>query len=129
MNIKLTIPAMLLSSLALSAQAENYVFVAQDNSQETKTCIMAGNDDNAKLRRQLLSDSNSLRYSVNSISCNGLSLAQFSHKYEAWASLAFLNHHSKANNQVLGTVTIGEIAATNDRYSDDSTVFVYVSAK
>jgi hypothetical protein len=81
------------------------------------------------LRHQLLSDSDSLRYSVNSISCNGLSLAQFSHKYEAWASLAFLNRHSKANNQVLGTVTIGEIAATNDSYSDDSTVFVYVSAR
>jgi hypothetical protein len=128
MNIQLTIPALLLSSLALSAQAENYVFVAQDNSQETKTCIMAGSDDNAKLSRQLLSDSDSLRYSVNSISCNGLSLAQFSHKYEAWGSLAFLNRHSKASNKVLGTVTIGEIAATNDRYNN-KTVFVYVSAK
>jgi hypothetical protein len=129
MNIQLTIPALLLSSLALSAQAENYVFIAQDNSQETKTCILAGNDNNAKLRRQLLSDSASLRYSVNSISCNGLSLAKFSHKYEAWGNLAFLNRHSKASNQVLGTVTIGDIAATNDRFSDDITVLVYVSAK
>jgi hypothetical protein len=47
MNIQLTIPVLLLSSLALSAQAENYVFIAQDNSQETKTCILAGHDNNA----------------------------------------------------------------------------------
>jgi hypothetical protein len=123
------IPALLLSGLALGAQAENYLFVAQDKSPETQICISAGSDEMPKLRRQLVNDSDSLRFSINSIYCNGLSLTQFAYRYGAMDAFGFLTPHTRTTNRVEGKVTIQDISAATDKGQfEDETVLVYVSA-
>ncbi|QSX29242.1 DUF3718 domain-containing protein [Shewanella cyperi] len=76
--------AVLAAGLSTTAQATQYVFVAMDNTPETKMCVSAGSNDRDALRLQLNQSSyGTARYNANTVLCNGKSLAQFAHQYGA----------------------------------------------
>ncbi|ASJ96733.1 MULTISPECIES: DUF3718 domain-containing protein [Shewanella] len=110
------------------AYGANYQFVAEDNSLETKICIAAGSDNQASLKRKLVNYEHNMRYGVNTISCNGMSLAQFSHRYEALQTYAFLSRHSSLANKVKTRVSITDLAR-HQVPEEGAPVMVMVSAK
>ncbi|MXR67418.1 DUF3718 domain-containing protein [Shewanella sp. JBTF-M18] len=120
--------------LVLSAQAiagdltkeTRYQFVAKDSSAETKICIAAGSDNSSALKRKLVNYDHNMRFGVNSISCNGLSLAQFAHQYQALQSFQFLERHSSIANRVKTKVSIIDLAQKSE---SGAPIIVMVSAK
>ncbi|QYJ91777.1 MULTISPECIES: DUF3718 domain-containing protein [Shewanella] len=105
----------------------NYRFVAQDSSAETKICIAAGSDNSSALKRKLVNYDHNMRFGVNSISCNGVSLAQFAHQYQASQSFQFLERHSSIANRVKTKVSITDLAS--NRSGGGEPIVVMVSAK
>ena len=123
--------SLLLFALTFSASfayGTSYQFVAGDNNQETKICIAAGSDNQAALKRKLVNYEHNMRFGVNTISCNGMSLAQFSHRYGAWQTHAFLSRHSSIANKVKTQVSITDLA-WNELTEEGVPQIVMVSAK
>ncbi|MCG9746553.1 DUF3718 domain-containing protein [Shewanella sp. Isolate8] len=128
-GLALSSPQVLSETSAVATHTNpHYQFVARDNSVETKICIAAGSDNSSALKRKLVNYDHNMRFGVNSISCNGLSLAQFSHKYQAQQSYLFLERHSSIANRVKTKVSIIDLAG-NQSFAGGEPIMVMVSAK
>ncbi len=107
------------AALALSftsqISAQDYQFTAIDKSLETQFCVSIGNNNvegmKGKLFRMGLGDA--LRRNINTLTCNGLPLAQFAHKYQAEDTFKYLNTRSSPANRVKSTVTINDLSMTD----------------
>lgn len=124
MNIfKLSIVA-LAASATFVATAEQYRFVALDNSIATKMCITSAVNDLKALKkatnRYERGDRNLL---ANAYVCNDMSIAQFSYKYGANNTAKFLDKYSKRHNKIPKTsVEIRDLAMQGE----DSVRIIYV---
>lgn len=111
-----------------SASATEYRFIATDNSQETRLCVVAASNRLGKLKTEVSESAHSPRYQANSVRCNGASLAQFAHQYGADKTYRYLASHSMAKNKATENVTIRDLSASAASSSDE-VVYVKVSSK
>lgn len=125
MKNNLRLCGVLLGLAALNVSATQYVFVAEDGSMETKLCVNAGSDNRPALRRDLGIYHRNIRYTANTVSCNGKSMAQFAHQYGAQSTYALLERFTYSKNKVRPTVTITDLA----KVSGGEIIYVRVSAK
>jgi hypothetical protein len=117
-------------ALAFSSQisAQNYQFFAADKSPETQFCVNVGNNDVDTMRQKLrkIGTDEAMRRNVNIVTCNGMSPAQFAHKYKAGDTFKYLNIRSSPSKRVQQSVTISDIAKVD---SNDEPILVYVSTR
>ena len=125
MKNNLRLCGVLLGLATLNASATQYVFVAEDASIETKLCVNAGSDNRPALRHDLGIYHRNIRYTANTVSCNGKSMAQFAHQYGAQSTYALLERFTYSKNKVRPTVTITDMA----KVSGGDIVYISVSSK
>ncbi|MDC8829637.1 DUF3718 domain-containing protein [Alteromonas gilva] len=119
------------AALALSftsqISAQDFQFTAIDKSLETQFCVSIGNNNVESMKGQLfrMGLGDALRRNINTLTCNGLPLAQFAFKYQAEDTFRYLNTRSSPANRVKSTVTINDLAMTNN---NAETTVVRVSA-
>ena len=113
--------------IATGASAQQYKFVATDNSPATKLCVKAGSNEKFQLKRT------AKRYHLgkmaqiaNDFQCNGLSMAQFAYKYNASDTYELLERYSHQENKVGPSVTIHDVAKNTDVKDP---MIIYVSTK
>lgn len=118
-----------IAALSLSAQvtAQDYQFVAADNTPETKLCVSAVNNDLDTMKGRLfrMGMGDAVRKNINRITCNDMSVAKFAHKYQAQDTFVYLNNRSAYSNKAKPSVTINDLAHTE---TSGQPVVVYVSA-
>ena len=118
-----------IAALSVSSQikAQDYQFVAADNSPETKLCVSAVNNDLDSVKGRLfrMGMGEAVRRNINRITCNDMSVAKFAHKYRAEDTFVYLNNRSALGNRAKPSVTINDIASTE---STDKPIIVYVSS-
>ncbi|NMP30402.1 DUF3718 domain-containing protein [Thalassotalea sp. M1531] len=96
---------------ASTSMAQQYQFVAMDNSLETKLCVKAGNDDAKGVKRVIRQlGVKERRQHINNIACNDMSAAKFAFKYQATNTFEYLNRLSYGVNKVNPSVTIKDVA-------------------
>ncbi|NVK54329.1 MAG: DUF3718 domain-containing protein [Alteromonadaceae bacterium] len=106
------------AALALSftsqISAQEFQFTAEDKSPETQFCVSVGNNNVESMKGQLfrMGLGDALRRNINTLTCNGLPLAQFAFKYQAEDTFRYLNNRSSPLNRVKSSVTINDIAMT-----------------
>ncbi len=116
-------------ALALSftsqISAQDYQFTAIDKSLETQFCVSIGNNDVESMKGELfrMGLGDALRRNINTLTCNGLPLAQFAFKYQAEDTFKYLNTRSSPTNRVKSTVTINDIAM-NQKHSEPKVIRV-----
>jgi hypothetical protein len=124
----------MLICVSFPVAAEEFEFVADDHSKQTKLCVAAASNDLVALKRSI----RSLRRSphektqvlVDSVRCNGVTPTRFARQYKAADSLAFLNQHSTHRVQELEpTVTLREIADSRDLEEAPIVTIVHVSGQ
>jgi len=129
MKSLIILAAMLAAGLTASAQATEYVFVAMDKSPETKMCISAGSNDRDALKSQLNQTGiSSARANANYVRCNGRSLAQFAHQYDAARTYAYLAPLTWENLRYNERVIIRDISYTAPQAGPEK-VYVMVQSK
>lgn len=109
--------------------AQQYQFVATDNSIETKLCIKVGENDKQGVRsivRRM--NEGKVRKVANAFQCNGMSLAKFAYKYEAPITFDYLNRVSLKKNRVNPTVTIQDVAKWN-KDTTKAPIIIHVSSE
>jgi len=125
--LKLTLVVVSFSVIA-SANALTYKFVANDNSFETKLCVLAGSNEKSKLKHAMSNYSKSNRFIANSIRCNDMVMSTFAQRYEADDASNYLNKFTLPRNKDVETkVTIQDIAALSMDYDlPEKVITVYV---
>ncbi|WP_206485410.1 DUF3718 domain-containing protein [Thalassotalea sp. G2M2-11] len=129
MNINKTLifATVALGFLCTTSNAQQYRFVAQDNSVATKVCVLMGSNEKSKVRR-LIEFGGLNKYQVaNSYRCNNLSMAKFAAKYNAVDTLNYINRFSHFTNKATPSVTIQDLAL-NRTNETDTPVVVYVAS-
>lgn len=120
----IAVSAIVAGSYAPASFAQQYKFVATDNSNETRFCVKAGNNDvkgvKSLLRKMGIHDR---KVNINTIRCNDVSPAKFAYTYHADSSFNFLNKYSIGRNKVNPSVTIRDVAK-----ADQTPQIIYVSA-
>ncbi|QSX29245.1 DUF3718 domain-containing protein [Shewanella cyperi] len=128
MKNTLILASLIAAGLASGVQAADYVFIARDNSPETKMCIAAGSNNRIALRMQMSSDHGVSRYNANTVVCNGASLAQFAHKYGADKTYAYLAPLTQNKYLYDERVIIKDISFNAPKDTSE-TVYVMVSGQ
>ena len=111
--MKLLLSSALLATLFISStsNAQQYQFIATDNSLLTKFCVHSGANDAKKLKATLRRlGVHERKANINTIRCNDESPAQFAYKYGAIDTFNFLNQYSFGKNKVRPSVTISDVA-------------------
>jgi len=110
---KFTLISLILFCCSINTYAAE--FVAGDNTHETKICMAAVNDNTqvmvSKLR--MLSIKTALRYRsmINIIECNGQFIGNFTKKYHAENTSAYLaKYTNKRNKKRQSNITIKDLA-------------------
>ncbi|WP_448553701.1 DUF3718 domain-containing protein [Thalassotalea montiporae] len=120
----IAVSAIVAGSYAPASFAQTYKFVATDGSHETRLCVRTGNNDvkgvKSTLRKMGIHDR---KVNINTIRCNDLAPAKFAYKYQADNTFNFLNKYSIGKNKVNASVTIRDVAKTNQEPK-----IIYVSA-
>jgi len=130
MNILKLMTFIVLAFLAFNAYSTKYKFVASDNSFATKVCVLAGSDNQPKLRRAKQYSSDNGRLIANSVTCNGLTIASFAKKYNAMNTFNYLNKRTKSSLRIYDTkVEIQDITTAANNSSDDVQIIYVRSAK
>lgn len=117
-----------------NAYAIQYKFIAQDNSKDTKLCVLAGNNDIKPLKKALKyhktwsSYRESKKGLVNRVFCNNLHIANFAKKYDANETFDYLKKYTRKHNlDKVPTVTIKDtVARTSENKSVEEIILVYV---
>ncbi|PKG82897.1 hypothetical protein CXF85_12255 [Colwellia sp. 75C3] len=102
--------AVALSIACVNVNAQQYRFVANDNTLETKVCVLVGSNNLSKLKNIIWRFDINKKRLANVYLCNDLGLAKFAHKYNASETFKFINHFSNRKNKVETNVTISDIA-------------------
>lgn len=88
-----------LSSVSVNSQAQEYKFVATDNSMSTKMCIDAATNNKRALKHKMsqAGKQHSINYRTFTriVKCNDQHIALFALTYGADNTFNFLNSHSK----------------------------------
>ncbi len=93
-------------SVSATSFAQQYQFIAMDNSRETQLCVNVGNNNVPDVKKVLRSLGYNQRLNINTIACNDLSLARFAFKYDASDTFKYVNRYSYGHNRVKTIVTI-----------------------
>ena len=115
----------LLSMACATLSAQQYRFVAGDNSIETKVCVLLGSNEIAKLKTTIRIKQLNKHHIANSYRCNDLALSKFAYKYHAADTFKYINRFSHHNNKVIPSVNITDIAMLRaDENAAPITVYV-----
>jgi hypothetical protein len=127
MNIKkgLIFVSVALSFVAANVNAQQYKFVAADDSIATEICVLAGSNEKAKLRNRIAKLGSSKFKTINSFRCNDMSMSNFANQYDATDSLKYINRYSHKTNIAQPSVTIKDLAMTPaDNSLEPITIYV-----
>jgi len=116
-----------IAAIVLPSTAAQYVFVAGNNSLETRACIAAAENKLLKFKRTaklVAPRGNSFRKVVNLLKCNDKSLADFTYQYDADKTLKFIDRFSK--HDVLIRREVSEVKRVENAAEKDSDRIVYV---
>ncbi len=130
MLMKKLLPILVTTSCAFSSYAQEYRFIAKDSNLATELCVEAANNHKSGIKqvmRKLYGNSYSA-HAVNTITCNDLSLSQFSLRYGAIDTFRYLNRISYGKNKVKASTSITDVVLLP---SDEikAPISVYVLAK
>ncbi|SET17634.1 DUF3718 domain-containing protein [Thalassotalea agarivorans] len=112
--------AVMLTTFAMPAAAQQYQFEAADDSVTTKLCIEAVKDNKYAVKRLMRNvgttghNLHKAKFAANHVRCNDLPISQFAYKYGADSTANYLNKFSYGENKIGTTkVEIKDLAATN----------------
>ena len=110
------ISAIIAMGFTVSSNANNYQFVAADNSIETKICVAAVTNNKQALKRKIRMSGIRVRSIARSLMCNDQIVANFAYMYNASETFAYLDRYTpkkfKSNRP---SVTIQDIAAIHGK--------------
>lgn len=91
--------------LSLNAHTTNYKFMVTDNSFEARICMLTASNKRLELKNalQLYAWGNKVvteQFAVNNITCNGMVMAHFAHKYDAPNTFEYLNRLTIRKNKI-----------------------------
>jgi len=127
--------AVVIVLLSFNVNSTNYKFIPIDKNVETKICVFAGNNNKHELKKALRKSSWSSAkfnqwYSANNITCNGMVMAHFSHKYDALDTFLYLNRLTIEKDKIPATsIEIKDIAAVFNRKNEETKIIYVGSAK
>lgn len=125
MNMLKAILTLLAILLAFNVSATKYKFVGTNNSLDTRICVSAGNNNLYKLKKLIRVSREGAPMIANTLLCNNLIIAHFSHKYGADETFKFLNRRTENKDKIRkNTVTIRDIARVND--VNEEVIIIYV---
>jgi hypothetical protein len=126
-HLKLFTLVPILLFYSISTYAEQYEFVAADQSKETKMCVAAVTNDKTKLRRLVSSDTRyvGVRDVAKTVVCNDVIIANFAYEYQANDTLDYLDRYTPRKYKRMRTsTTIKDITAKS---SEEPTVIMIAS--
>ena len=94
--------------LSFNAYTANYKFVEADSNFEEKICMLAASNnklglENALQRYTWGNMTVTERFAINNITCNGMVMAHFAHKYDAQNTFEYLNSLTDRKNKITTT--------------------------
>jgi len=113
---------------ALPLSAAQYVFVAGNDSMETKLCIAAAENNLKKYKKtaRAFSLNKSVHQVVaNKLSCNDQNLASFAWKYGAADTAGFIGRYTESG--VIIRREISDASKSTNSALDDQTIYVTVN--
>ena len=128
-NVK-TLLIAIAATTALPLSAAQYVFVAGNDSLETKVCIAAAENDLGKYKKatRALSLNKSIHKTVaNDLSCNDQSLVGFARRYNADKTAKFVGRYTKHDVIIKREISDANSSAKSDSLEDDKIVYVTVN--
>lgn len=124
-NIK-TLLVAIAAAAALPLSAANYVFIAGNDTTETKLCIAAAEDNLKRYKKtaRALSMKKSIhRTLAEKLDCNDQSVLAFAQEYDAHSTAGFISRYSK--EQVIIKREVSEVAKAS--IDDGKTIYVTVN--
>ncbi|MBV1911670.1 MAG: DUF3718 domain-containing protein [Kangiellaceae bacterium] len=122
---------LLLSTLAaatLPLSAAQYVFIAGDDSVETRLCIAAAENKVMKFKNtaRLVSSSKSINRKIaRKLKCNDQTIADFAYQYDAYRTVKYLDRYLDHDVQIRREIS--EAKKTNIPTEQDQVVYVEVN--
>ncbi len=115
----LTLLSMTAFGVSFNANAEQYRFVASDNSVASQVCVLVGSNDVGKLKSAITKFSLNKHHLANSYRCNELPLSKFAYTYSADNTFKYINRYSHFGNKVKANVTISDLAMVSNEESQE----------
>ncbi|WP_206485416.1 DUF3718 domain-containing protein [Thalassotalea sp. G2M2-11] len=111
---------------AFSINAQQYRFIANDNSFASKICVLVGSNDIAKLKLTFRRYDLNKHHIANDYKCNELALSKFAFKYNADQTFKYINRYSHYDNKVTPSVTISDVAMNTLTHQQEP-IIVYIN--
>lgn len=115
--------------MAANTYAAKYKFIAMDNSQETKVCVHAGNNERKDLINSINAFAVDQKLLVNKLRCNDIHIANFARKYNADSTFKYLKKYSHRRYLNKTTNIFIKDIANNEQKKvlQEKVILVYVS--